>query len=108
MMRSGGAWWWSWPWLVVVAVAWSCAWSWPCGVPRAARRAHARAQHARADADDSSPEARFSHGYRSSGRTYCDSASVTRPRAKTPIVCVTVTVAPSATAWRAVPRVPTR
>ena len=32
---------------------------------------------------------------------YCDSASVTRPSANTPIVCVTVTVAPSATAWRA-------
>ena len=30
------------------------------------------------------------------------------PSANTPIVCVTVTVAPSATAWRAVPRVPTR
>ena len=37
-----------------------------------------------------------------------DSESVTRPSAKTPAVCVTVTVAPSAKAWRAVPRVPAR
>ena len=39
---------------------------------------------------------------------YCDSASVTKPSANTPIVCVIVTVAPSATACCALPRVPTR
>ena len=56
----------------------------------------------------SSPEARFSHGYRSSGRMNADSASATTPSSSTPAVWVTVTVAPSAAAWRAVPRVPTR
>ena len=39
---------------------------------------------------------------------YCDSSSVTSPSAKTPIVWVTVTVAPSPNACRAVPRVPIR
>ena len=59
-----------------------------------------RAQHARADHDDQQPETRSSHGYRSSGSMYCERASVTRPSANTPIVWVTVTVAPSATACR--------
>ena len=39
---------------------------------------------------------------------YWDSASVTTPSANTPMVWATVTVAPSATAWRGLPRVPTR
>ena len=39
------------------------------------------------------PAARLSHGYRSSGSTYALSASVTSPRANTPIVWVTVTIA---------------
>ena len=56
----------------------------------------------------SAPDTRLSHGYRSSGRMYCDSSSATAPSANTPIVCVTVTVAPSATACFGVPRVPTR
>ena len=50
----------------------------------------------------------MSHGYRSSGRIHADSPSVTSPSAKTPAVCVTVTVSPSTTASEAVPRVPTR
>src|SRR5918911_1399219 len=38
----------------------------------------------------------------------CDSASVTSPSAKTPIVCVTVTIAPRVAASRGVPRRPIR
>ena len=34
-------------------------------------------------------------------------ASVTTPSPKTPIVCVTVTMPPSANAWRIFPREPT-
>ena len=39
---------------------------------------------------------------------YGDSASVDHAEREHADVCVTVTVAPSASAWRAVPRVPTR
>ena len=51
-------------------------------------------------ATTSRPETRFSHGYSVSGSTYCESASVIAPSANTPAVCVTVTIAPSATACR--------
>ena len=37
-----------------------------------------------------------------------ESASVTAPSAKTPIVCVIVVIKPSSAAWRGVPRLPTR
>src|SRR4051795_2811756 len=38
----------------------------------------------------------------------CESESVTMPSANTPAVCVTVTVPPRISAWRADPRVPAR
>ena len=38
----------------------------------------------------------------------CESESVTMPSANTPAVCVTVTVPPRISAWRARPRVPAR
>src|SRR6185503_20391740 len=54
------------------------------------------------------PDTRPSHGYSVSGTMYCERNSVTRPRATTPAVWVTVTVAPRNAAWRAVPRDPIR
>ena len=64
----------------------------------ARRRRRPRAARRRGSATDTGPRA---------ARTATARASTT-PSANTPAVCVTVTVAPSATACRAVPRVPTR
>ena len=51
----------------------------------------------------SSAETRFSHGIQLLREDERESASVTRPSAKTPIVCVTVTVSPRRAACFAVP-----
>ncbi len=84
-----------------VVVRW-CVW--PC----ARRRRRCCRRTAAPTATTSRPEIRFSHGYSVSGSTYCESASVIAPSANTPAVCVTVTIAPSTTACRGLPRVPTR
>ena len=54
------------------------------------------------------PETKLKIGKRRSGTTYCEAKSVTRPSAKTPSVCVIVTVKPRKAACRAVPREPTK
>ena len=76
------------------------------------RRAHACAQaRARdahsADADDEQCRGEVQPRVELLGDDEGDRASVTSPSAKTPIVCVKVTVSPSSTACQAVPRVPT-
>ena len=54
------------------------------------------------------PEAKLRIGNNCSGNTYSEAKSVINPRAKTPMVCVMVTVKPRKAACRGVPREPTR
>ena len=72
----------------------------PCEAASAAprRRPRRRGARRRASATDTAAP----------GRMNWESARVTIPMAKTPAVCATVTVPPSMTACRGVPRVPTR
>ena len=55
-----------------------------------------------------SPESRLIIGKSFSGRKYCEAKSVASPKAKTPSVCVMVTVNPKNAACLTVPREPTR
>ena len=89
--RRGGAWSWWW-------------WSWWC----VAAPHEPRAQHAAPTPRTSRPDDQVQPRVQVLGQDYADSVSATTPSAITPAVCVTVTVAPSATACRGVPRVPTR
>jgi len=54
------------------------------------------------------PETTPRIGYRRSGGSSEANERLTTPSARTPIVCETVTVSPSPSAWRAFPRDPTR
>ena len=67
------------------------AWSWPA---RPAPLAHAPAEDADADADDQQRRDEVQPRVELVGDDELREASVTRPSAKTPIVCVTVTISP--------------
>ena len=77
-------------------------------VRRCAPRADALQQHGGTDGHDQQAGNERQPGVETLRDDELESMSVTRPRAKTPAVCVTVTVAPRSTASRGLPFVPIR
>ena len=77
-------------------------------VRRAAPVAQSPAEHDQAHAHHEQRGHQIQPRVEPLGDDVLESARVTSPSVKTPTVCVTVTMRPSKTAWRGVPRVPTR